>query len=322
MPLEYGSATRSSAGSISTRGGSLPAPSSDANGVAPSASPYTKISSTPERSAAAVALSSSSGTVTSSRAPESTSCLASSSSVSNGFAVVFTPPADRDTVERDRILGQVRGAVSEHVALAEAARGQSRGQPADRVDELSVGDRPAARPVYQRGLVWRSPARARMKSVNGTSGISTSGYGLRITPDAPRSGFGRVYFCPCQRRIRPPESRRPEFYDNMVAPRHALRQTDRGVYPLRPLGAAVRGARRRHHGDELVAVAQQRPRPFRTMALPAHADAVAPDGSDVRVLLSVAGGEPRPLRARSGRDLDRGRAPDRRGGLVLPARAG
>ena len=94
VPLEYGSAIRSSAGLISTCGGSPSARSSEANGVAPSASPYTKISSTPERSAATVAFSSSSGTVTSSRAPESTSCLASSSSVSSGFAVVFTPPAD------------------------------------------------------------------------------------------------------------------------------------------------------------------------------------------------------------------------------------
>ncbi|HUA04902.1 MAG TPA: cupin domain-containing protein [Solirubrobacteraceae bacterium] len=31
-------------------------------------------------------------------------------------------------------------------------------------------------------------------------------------------------------------------------------------------------------------------RSFQTVALPAHADAVAPDGSDVRVLLGVAGG--------------------------------
>ncbi len=71
VPLEYGSATRSSAASIATSGGSPPAWSSDANGVAPSASPNTKISSTPARAAAAVAFSSSSGTVTSRRAPQS-----------------------------------------------------------------------------------------------------------------------------------------------------------------------------------------------------------------------------------------------------------
>jgi mannose-6-phosphate isomerase-like protein (cupin superfamily) len=34
----------------------------------------------------------------------------------------------------------------------------------------------------------------------------------------------------------------------------------------------------------------ERARIFQTIALPARADAVAPDGSDVRVLLSVAGG--------------------------------
>ena len=92
VPLENGSATRCVAGSMSGRGAGVPAgASSSSNGVVPAAAPIEKTSSTP--AAAAVAFSKSSGTVTNSRAPESSSWVENSSTVINGLAVVFTPPA-------------------------------------------------------------------------------------------------------------------------------------------------------------------------------------------------------------------------------------
>ena len=67
----------------------------------------------------------------------------------------------RDPVERDRVLGQVRGVMGEHVALAEAALGQTGRQPAHGFDQLGVGDRPPARAVDQRRLV--APLAAALK---------------------------------------------------------------------------------------------------------------------------------------------------------------
>src|SRR5215471_19927065 len=75
VPLEYGNATRSSRGSMRMAGGSLPAWRRSEKGVAPSAEPKTKISSTALLPAAAFALSRKGAAVTRKRAPESASCL-------------------------------------------------------------------------------------------------------------------------------------------------------------------------------------------------------------------------------------------------------
>ena len=94
VPLEYGSATTSRAGSMLTRGGLAAVCSSSAKGRAPSAVPKTKISSTDVFAAASLALSRKAGTVTIIRAPESINCLASSSAVYRGLMVVLLPPSD------------------------------------------------------------------------------------------------------------------------------------------------------------------------------------------------------------------------------------
>ena len=212
-------------------GGSPPASRSEANGVAPSASPYTKISSTPDRSAAAVALSTRSGTVTSKRAPESTSCAASSSTVNSGFAVVFTPPAPRHPVKRDRVLGQVGGVVREHVTLAEATLRQTNGQTTNGLGQLPIGDRPTARRVDQRRLVTVLAGASEHQPVNDTSGISTSGNGLRNTTGVPPDWtVRRLYANPAHHRVR--NSRRQTrsratsapFFSSPSAPTHRCPQ--------------------------------------------------------------------------------------------------
>jgi hypothetical protein len=94
VPLEYGRKSRSSRGSIRTSGGSPLLARSSPNGVAPGASPKTKISRTPARFAASRAASSNGGTVSSLFAAESSSWRASSPVVLSGFAGVTTPPRD------------------------------------------------------------------------------------------------------------------------------------------------------------------------------------------------------------------------------------
>ena len=77
---------------MATAGGS-PAAMSEANGVAPSASPKTNTSSTAVPSAPCRAASRNRGIVSRKRAPESRSWRFTSPAVYSGFIVVTTPPA-------------------------------------------------------------------------------------------------------------------------------------------------------------------------------------------------------------------------------------
>ena len=52
-------------------------------------------------------------------------------------------------MEGDRVLGQVRHVDAEHVALAKAALGESRGDRPHRLRQLSVAERAAARAIDQ-----------------------------------------------------------------------------------------------------------------------------------------------------------------------------
>ena len=63
------------------------------------------------------------------------------------------PTDRRDRVEGDRIFGQIRSVMREHVALAEASVGEARGHPTHGLRQLCIGDRPTARGVNQSGLV-------------------------------------------------------------------------------------------------------------------------------------------------------------------------
>ena len=93
VPLEYGSATRSAAGSIATSGIGPSSASSAANGVVRCASPRQKTSRTAVPWIASCARSASAAIVSSHFAPVSRSWCRISSAVISGFIVVATPPA-------------------------------------------------------------------------------------------------------------------------------------------------------------------------------------------------------------------------------------
>ena len=93
VPLEYGSATRSRAGSMSTCGTSVPCVSSVAKSVAPAASPNVIISRTCVPCAASAHFSTSWGTVKIITARESASCFAISPAVDTGLIVELTAPS-------------------------------------------------------------------------------------------------------------------------------------------------------------------------------------------------------------------------------------
>ena len=92
VPLEYGSATRSFLGSISTSGALPSLFSNSAKGVAPSASPRTKISSMPHSSAAGDARSINCGIVINIFAPESLNWCTKSFVEYKELTVVLIPP--------------------------------------------------------------------------------------------------------------------------------------------------------------------------------------------------------------------------------------
>ena len=154
VPLEYGSAIRSSAGSISTCG-RLAVRAAAAKRMAWRLRPR-RTRRSPRRPSAPPRPSPSRVARARSRAvarPSRTSCLASSSSVSSGFAVVFTPPADATPWKAIAYSGRFGAQWANTSPLPKPRAASPAANRRTAVDQLAVGDRPAARAVDQRRLV-------------------------------------------------------------------------------------------------------------------------------------------------------------------------
>ena len=82
-------------------------------------------------------------------------------------------------MEDDRVEDAVRTEQAEHVAFAQPGRGECAGEPVDHVGQLGVADDLASRPVDQRRMLTAGAGLAEHGSWSGTSGMSTSPYGLR-----------------------------------------------------------------------------------------------------------------------------------------------
>src|SRR5262249_8502593 len=152
VPLEYGSATRSSRGSMRTVGGPPPPWRRSAKGVAPSAVPKTKISSTALLLAASFALSRNGLTVTRKRARVREllgELIRGGERIGGGVDAAQPGHGEED----HRVLRHVRAVDREDVALLEAAPGEAGGSLLHAVGELAIGQGPSRRAVDEGGLV-------------------------------------------------------------------------------------------------------------------------------------------------------------------------
>jgi hypothetical protein len=89
------------------------------------------------------------------------------------------PAQQRDGVEGDRVLRQIRAVDGEHVALAEAATVQAGGGAAHGLRPSGIGSVRPLGPSMKAGLSPRSAALSSRTGVSATSGMSTGGSGAR-----------------------------------------------------------------------------------------------------------------------------------------------
>ena len=173
VPLEYGSARRSSGSAASGIGASGCAVSRSSN----EASPSTRTSCAP------ASFTRSSKPARRDREPRARVLELEADLVRRvGRVDRREDAAERGHgVEGDGVLGRVRGAQREHVAAPEAALGEAGRDRAHRAHEVGVAQRASGRPVDQRGLV--APRLGVAEHVGGQGDVGHGHVAVRAADD-------------------------------------------------------------------------------------------------------------------------------------------